>query len=125
MTTEETRRITIAQLCGWQPIPVIEDTGWLVSHDEHRIGWLSKTGLVVFEDSALPDYDRDLNATAEMERSLPDGIYITFSEHLDAIIVRDSWGDGGTMPAHLPRYHSGTAAQRCEAFLRTHGKWES
>lgn len=103
---------------------VTVDTGYLVSHDEDVEGWISTTGKIALTAAMLPDYEHDLNACAEMEKSLSDRNYIPFSEHLDAIIVRDSWGNGSSVPDFIPRYNSGTAAQRVEAFLRTFDKWE-
>lgn len=61
----------------------------------------------------LPNYTADLNACHEMVRHLTDDEYAKYSQSLLQLV--------GSFTR--PRYHDATARQRCEAYLRTIGKW--
>jgi hypothetical protein len=108
----EQQRIAIAEACG------------IVSRDQW--GPLYKTALGVVR--VCPDYLTDLNAMHEAEKVLSDEQFFDWSKdkhtdmsyngHLFRLV------DNST-PGNRPcRYHSPTAAQRAEAFLKTIGKWE-
>lgn len=67
----------------------------------------------------IPDYSNDLNACHEMERMLDDGQQDTFLITLRKLVdvgLDDFQRDFNGIHA--------TARQRCEAFLRTIGKWK-
>lgn len=63
---------------------------------------------VLIEPAPPPDYLHDLNACHEMEKTLVNTFQ--YQLWLDRLTNRNEW-------------HA-TAAQRCEAFLRTIGKWK-
>ena len=110
----EAQRIAIAEACGYKRLSQHEAV-W-----SHK-GWNYKMGH-------LPDYLADLNAMHEAEKVLTDEQFFDWSKdkhtdmsyngHLFRLV------DNST-PGNRPcRYHSPTATQRAEAFLRTIGKWE-
>jgi len=98
MTPEE-QRIAITEACGWT-----ETEAWLngrrcFEHADSNAGW---------DFDSLPDYLNDLNAIHAAIATLPFDHQITVAELLAGDLV-------DVMQA--------TAAQRCEAFLRTIGNW--
>ena len=109
--TQEKQRIAIGIACGWQNVtPVVVQN---VTHqgDDRTVGISSDSGWV-------PDYPNDLNACHEMEKVLMEkGVNAWWS--YVAFINRHNPRPFGTETA----VHA-TAAQRCEAFLRTLGLWE-
>lgn len=96
----EKQRIAIATACGWTA------DSWCLTPS----GW-------VFAD-AVPDYLNDLNAMHEAEEVLMEkGVNAWWS--YVAFINRHNSRQFGTETA----VHA-TAAEKCEAFLRTLGLWE-
>ncbi len=91
--TEQAQRIAIAKWMGWTVI---------TSNGVGRPSWSNRHG---FDDRAIPDYTRDLNAMAEVEERLTD----------------NQWRDYATYK--LGNDVSATAAQRAEALLRTLNLW--
>lgn len=94
--TPEKQRITIAEACGWQYV----NFNYILQGVWQNVG-------------SFPDYLNDLNACHEMEKLLVDAFerrkyYQTLDE-----ITGDQWA---TIVA--------TAAQRCEAFLKTVNLWK-
>jgi hypothetical protein len=101
---------------------------WLREYDnEGGDAWLFcgiKDGLL----AEIPDYLNDLNAMHEVEKTLSDEQFFDWSKdkrtdmsyngHLFRLV------DNSTPENRPCRYHSPTAAQRAEAFLRTLGLWE-
>lgn len=128
----EEQRIEIAIACGWvRPCPDTHPKMWRRPKDgnwdgpfRHREGkgrWLE----------VIPDFLGDLNACAEMERALE-----PFQRDLYANILFDIIHPHQVDGADNEKYGApqlawpgvyqmicATAAQRCEAFLRTVGKW--
>lgn len=99
MTPEE-QRIALAEWAGWE---------------ELRDGRYKKDGIV---ERFIPDYPNDLNAVHLLEKKLPDGhTYWEFIGHLDDIVKRD------LLPFIADRANA-TAAQRCEAILKTLNLWK-
>jgi hypothetical protein len=104
----------IAELCGWSHHTNMWGTFWW--HDE-----VNKT-LPPGDDGfrKLPNYHGDLNACAEMEKTLDTNQLSEYADRLETVCV----------PVHICQITHwqaiamATSAQRCEAFLRTHGKWE-
>ena len=91
-------RLAIAGACGWtkikRPLPM-GDKQWCYTAD-------------------LPDYLNDLNACHEMEGTLTEAQYIVYGSHLWDVLCIEKKG--------VRLWHA-TARQRCEAFLKTIGKW--
>lgn len=109
----ETINKTIAELCGFEDVR--KSTPWQLTDppDERTptIGTVKVNGKWV--DRVVPNYYGDLNACHETEMTLTDdNQYAIFRKHLCDVL-----GSGF-------RTYSTTAPQRCEAFLRVHGKWE-
>jgi len=100
----EAQRIAIAQACGWTGFNP-DNIPDCLQYTARRVD--GKWGLI-------PDYLNDLNACREFEIWL-------LKNHPDLravyrrILIECVGSDG--------HYWMATAAQRCEAFLRTIGKW--
>lgn len=112
----EKQRIAIAKLCGWEE-----------SQMSKRCCF-DPRGFSTYWDNA-PDYLHDLNACHAFEEQLTwshedgRGTCSVYREHLERI-VHEKWKSRDTeCAAECHEWHA-TAAQRCEAFLRTMGKWE-
>jgi hypothetical protein len=104
----EAQRIKIAEACGWKFIADYchgedqpPDYTTLTPDGRHLCGY-------------YPDYFNDLNAMHEAEQTLTGKQGGDYDLYLWLIIQRDK-----SRPAS---WHA-TAAQRCEAFLKTIGKW--
>ena len=101
--TDKELRIKVAELLGWKNIRV----------DWDYFDYQDDTGLVATNEIGytlpLPDYPQDLNACADMEKSLihtPDeSTWSEYREHLVGMLGKE-WGFA-------------TARQRCEAFILT------
>lgn len=116
--TPEAQRIAIAEARGWtfdKRTPnekVIAFTKRWLSSNKHDTNHYF-----------CPDYLNDLNSCAGFRKSL------TFSQRLDfdglflMIVSRDAGLNHNVLLA-LRECYDATALQRCEAFLRTIGKWE-
>jgi len=96
----EAQRIKIAEACGWT---------FITSDPKYPHG-LPPKGKHDTYTSPLPDYLNDLNAMHEAEKVLS---YEQFDEYYVQISMR------------MVRPFHATAAQRCEAFLRTINKWKN
>ena len=98
MSPEKQQR-AIERICGWEAMP---DGHY---HPDNPIG------------QTRPDYPNDLNAMHEAEKVL------THDQHIDYIdwlgLCCDDYGHKVWVYVHA------TAAERCEAFLRTLGLWEN
>ena len=92
---KEKQRITIAEACGWEPLP----EGHF--HPDNPVG------------QTMPDYTQDLNAMHEAEKVL------TYAQGGEMTL----WIQRMTCAGYGPQLFA-TATQRAEAFLRTIGKWE-
>lgn len=107
--TPEAQRIALAEACGWVRGP----GGW-------RNG-----GEYITQPSEFPDYPNDLNACHEAEKGLDDirGECRRYVEELERICSRDIAAKGpGCSVSRFGLLHA-TAAQRCEALLRTLNLW--
>ena len=104
--TDDQIRIAIAEWCGWK---------FIVSHDVMGKAvpdrWI-KDEMEYFEDHPFPDYPNDLNAVHEAEKKLDVNPWQQYINLLPDII--EDWRS----PIHA------TAHQRCEALLKTIGKWK-
>ncbi len=102
MSPEE-QRIAITEACGWT-----ETEAWLngrrcFEHADSNAGW---------DFDSLPDYLNDLNAIHEAEIQLE-----AEDNHAYGCYCSELYEKYGNMV-------SLTASQRCEAFLKTIGKWK-
>lgn len=107
----ERQNQVIAEICGYKPshhsvICFGEPTTWTQ--------W-TRPDLRLPLDEA-PNYHGDLNACHEMEKTLTGG----FSSKLGKYFFElNKIGDRDKINPVFS-----TSAQRCEAFIRVHGKWE-
>lgn len=105
----EAQRIAIAKALGFEGI---------LSSSDHE-GMLGKRHIDR-KWATIPDYLNDLNAIHEAEGSLDASHHAQFREWLMHVVASTAGG----LPSDFDRaYVSATASQRCEAFLRTIGKW--
>ena len=111
--TPEQQRIKIAEVLGWTRIRPIDQA----TCDESLVGCgyegMSRQRAGCYRP--IPDYLNDLNACHEREKILNDKQGGDYDAMLWIIIHRDK-----TRPAC---WHA-SAAQRCEAFLKTLELWE-
>ena len=105
MTPEE-QRIAIAEACGWSRFT--PDT---IQYTAQRSD--GKWGVI-------PDFLNDLNACAEMEKSLTDDEYDRFYNFLRESIIHTKIFVNEERRAIT----SSSALQRSEAFLRAKGLWK-
>lgn len=107
--TEEQINATIAKLMGWTGIFYVEETDAWVGN---------KPGGGKFR-FPLPKYTSSIDACAEFESALTD---IQFRGYWDVLsLITEQAEEVKSYRAFL----SATAPQRCEAYLRTIGKWEA
>lgn len=129
--TPESQRLALAKWAGWKFI-------------EHRIGsdivdvasfpWACLSGMNPKDDTmdGLPDYLHDLNAVAQLEERLDAKEARVFGEQLCKVMTPHSANWGFILYSKYPwtgfdvyTLAHATAAQRCEALLRTLGLWEN
>ena len=96
----EKQRIAIATACGWTDTQIIDGK---------------------YGQTDVPDYLNDLNACHEMEKVLDYEQCEAFSNMLPP--PNEDREKDYAFPWSFARIHT-TAAERCEAFLRTLGLWE-
>lgn len=101
MTPEEINR-TIAEACGWKQITSYEEFWQITDRKSEKRWWCEQD---------LPDYYNDLNAMHEAEKEL----FKNFKHRAWYLHRLKTYTDFDGVTA--------TAPQRCEAFLRTIGKW--
>jgi len=107
--TPEAQRIAIAEACGWKSCA--GDSGFVTRYK----GTTSETTVRV----KLPDYPNDLNAIHDAVKSLPQNIMPRYFACLCNVV------SGALSLYGYSRATEATAAQRCEAFLRTINKWKN
>jgi hypothetical protein len=118
--THEKMRVIIAEHCGWIRDDVC-DCWNKPAEGPHVVAFLTENRSQLRQ---IPDYLNDLNACAEMENYVKD--WNAYSDKCESIARRDGKIDRDINPSIiidvlLIRL---SADQRCEAFLRTIGKWE-
>lgn len=114
--TQEEQRIAIAELRGWRRLkssPVLRY--WSHPDDDPE----GNEENEVFTLEMLPDYPNDLNACHEMENHLTEQQKIGYYHNLS--LWRE---DTGEPTENLYEVVHATAAQRCEAFLKTINLWK-
>lgn len=120
--TPYSQRIAIAEACGWTDLDNLHGILWGVAPEGH----------IDHPATLVPDYLNDLNAAHEMEKA--PGLIVgpaewdNYCTQLRIKIGRDIEKQGGPGSVaglmSLESAVSATAAQRCEAFLRTLGLWK-
>lgn len=129
--TPEAQRIAIAEACGWEYHTNGGDgnyKGWIGPNNTFR----KSMWRPWFKESELPDYLNSLDACHEMEMRLGEFESHLYSNHLFNLLKphqidsADNEKYGAPQlawPGVYQMIHA-AAAQRCEAFLKTIGKWE-
>ena len=122
----ESQRIAIAEACGYSNVSESRPP-------KNAITWMHGTvfGTLRGLREVVPDYPNSLDACAEFERLLERESTDGNGEPIDG------YGDDAEYARQLlritrkarpyesiARMYKATALQRCEAFLRTIGKWE-
>jgi hypothetical protein len=112
--TKEQINISIAEACGWKDIVrTVDHRRELVGNNTNKMRIMHR-GEYLDNCSRVPDYFNDLNAMHEAEMVLKDrGLQVDYWDTLSEM-----------MDDHDHEAISATAAQRCEAFLKTIGKWK-
>ena len=105
------QNVTIAKACGWE----------FIADYSHGKDQPPEYTTVTPEGKHLcgyyPDYFNDLNEIHEAVKSLPQNLKPRYFAYLCAIV-------SGAISLHgYAEATEATAAQRCEAFLKTIGKW--
>lgn len=108
--TEEQINIVIAESLGWK-------------RDNRGLGWLSPSG----EYADPQNYTASLDACAEFEAKLDNCCADDRSLYLDHLALACGWPEAkshaeAVFESHYRSVRS-KAPQRCEAYLRTIGKW--
>lgn len=114
MSPEE-KRIAIAGWMGWKDLSY--STNWLTRPDGSKQFYHT---IQTSWEEFVPDYVNDLNAIHEAESKLMEGrssckLFWDYCEYLREIVPAD-FGTDTVIHA--------TAAQRCEALLKTLGLWK-
>lgn len=123
----EAQRIAVAEACGWrletrkipnQACRWIHENGTIATMcgGVYGHGWSDKG-----EPECLPNYPYDLDACHDMEKVLTEEQRATYASKL-ALWFKDKSPHGNYFFTDFDLMHS-TAAQRCEAFLKTLGLW--
>ena len=120
--TLEKQRIAIATACGWTNVKIIHrsETNKKHSGEDGVIMNGARPPSWGFGSSSIPDYLNDLNACHEMEQGLTVAQRVTYAHQMGLLL------SGGSVGRAVPNWwfiHA-TAAEKCEAFLRTLGLWE-
>ena len=117
MTPDEIN-IAIAESVGWSRAII----GTQSKSDPIPRGWRTPKGS---ERTKLPDYYHDLNAIHEVEAGLDDDAHAKYRAWLAAVVSLRTDTKMFLMSKNEYRlWFSATAPQRCEAYLRTIGKWK-
>lgn len=121
MTNDE-KRIAIAEKCGWKrhenhPGLFFHESGKIqpkiAAGERLHLERLKKNLPCRYGIELLPNYIEDLNACHEMEKTLTDSQWVGYLNNLG--------GGFKTEFRQSVSYCHATAAQRCDAFLLTHG----
>lgn len=124
--TPEQIRVAVAEELGWRmvegtlafpPKTLIDE--WLASLPKEQADQ-----VMAVDYCEIPNYDSDLNACHEMEKSLTNEQIQRYSEQLSKIVVplKALFPPFVNPPATRYIWHA-TPIQRCEAFLRVRNKW--
>lgn len=122
--TPERMRIVIAELTGElsTECPDCYGTGFGGSESDHLpCDTCNRSGEV--QPYSKKPYTDDLNATHEMENTMSKDQRDAYYNILSSEASRVTTVEEGIY-LYRVRLISATALQRCEAFIRTHGRWE-
>lgn len=119
--TPEQQQIAIAEVCGWTQCEYVESLK--LAKGIPPLNNSIKYGTYENGMAQLPNYLGDLNACHEMEKVLDYEQCEAFSNTVADIVHSVNREKDYAFPWAFARIHS-TAAQRCEAFLRTLGLWQ-
>ena len=100
-------------------IAIAESLGWKLLANNR---WTKPCGIY----ADLPDYTSDLNACHEFERMLTikqSSDYVWNLNHYHPTATIHDFDDLTEMRTEAFKIVNATARQRCEAYLRTLGKW--
>ena len=123
----ERQNQVIAEICGWKDIRRPSDDSY---HNlaTDILGWLMGrvAGIRPGESDhePLPNYHGSLDACAEMEKTLTGNGNFSGKEEYFIALCKLVGEDEHTRVFLAPTVVCATSAQRCEAFIRLHGKWE-
>ncbi|WP_309386067.1 hypothetical protein [Cerasicoccus frondis] len=120
MSPEE-QRIALAEWAGWKYVENNPSDKFWQQPDGSTNGvkfWANKDHPNII--SYLPDYLHDLNAVHALEKRLKGFAVNIYGKELRKIVERDTTDELGS-EAEL--WHA-TAAQRCEALLKTLNLWK-
>lgn len=127
--TNEQQRIAIAEACGWQRWQSKDgSTVGLYKPSIELASYWAKEGCTLTDKPITPsdlnylkcpNYPSDLNACHEMEKVLDNEQQAIYYHQLCKLT--DALGPAGHTFHWYPAV--ATAPQRCEAFLRTMGRW--
>ena len=125
--TEQEQRIALAEFEGWHSLG--QDAGMIehfVTDNIYKvIGIISYEEFIKHRKLELPDYLHDLNAVHEVEKKLIN-IKADYADHLIEVCCGKgrSFGPDGEVEGNIDLVITATAKQRCEAILKTIGKWK-
>ena len=132
--TEQEQRIALAEFEGWTKGKRKEHSFSNPSKELEFESWIHPNG---YPERRLPDYLHDLNAVHEVEKKFLDAASLTeTSTYLDNLyranglnpyVWRNAYGSGDadrTPPVEMALIVSSDASKRCEAILKTLGKWK-
>lgn len=126
--TDEQMRVKIAEACGLEPVTMPFNPNEVeVGHNGQ---WFAPVAAAYFRKlypkgmtpKVIPDYPNDLNACHEMEKVLDRAKDLCPGMEVPLTQYDQYWG-ALTEVTKGDIIHA-TARQRCEAFLKTIGKWE-
>lgn len=125
MTPQEINK-AIAELCGWKVVESPENSEFFrcLSPSGKTMGSIhkDKPNKNSWFSFHVPNYFSDLNACFDMEKTLS-GMAILAYRQLLVEITAVPFDPENEIDIRREIFHA-TAPQRCEAFLRTHGKWK-
>lgn len=104
-------RVAVAEILGWRYRTEYAPTLWM------------KDGMEYFEELPFPDYPRSLDAMHEAEKTLDKLDKETPLKDLVDGFYRIRYGNWLIKLTNMSNPYDATALQRCEAFLRVHGKF--
>lgn len=120
--TPEQQRIALAEWAGWKrpdhPDVMKVKEGWT----KPEAWWMCPQGVLRFKHD-IPDYLNDLNAVHELEEKLTFEQAEQFEDELCHIVVKCNEQQKKQAPWRFAVAHA-TAAQRCEALLKTLNLWK-
>ena len=120
----ERQNQVIAELCGWKDIRRPSDDSYHNLATDILGGLMGRVAGIRPGESdhePLPNYHGDLNACAKMENHVLSDADTGYEYDCTLNEVCGCWEDG--IMNYMKLWHA-SASQRCEAFLRVHGKWE-